>query len=64
MNLNALTTQELESRDLKLSKQIIALKSWNNRTLSANNRQRLVDGIREEQNAITEELMKREAVIA
>ena len=64
MNLNGITTEELESRDLKLSKQIIALKSWNNRTLSANNRQRLVDGIREEQNAITEELMKREAVIA
>jgi hypothetical protein len=64
MNLNGLTTEELESRDLNLTKQIIALKSWNNRSLSAKNRQRLVDGIREEQNAITAELIKREAVIA
>lgn len=64
MNLNGLTTEELESRDLNLTKQIIALKSWNNRSLSAKSRQRLVDGIREEQNAITAELIKREAVIA
>ena len=62
MNLENKTTVELEARDSELTKTRQMLSSWANRNLSMRNRTRLIEEIRAEQNAITDELMKRERV--
>lgn len=60
MDLSKISTEELERRDIEITKSIRSLSSWANRDLSKKNRARLVEGLREEANAIMTELMKRE----
>jgi hypothetical protein len=62
MNLENKTTAELEARDSELTKNRQALCSYANRKLSMRDRTSLIEAIREEQNAITDELMNRERV--
>jgi hypothetical protein len=62
MNLENKTTAELEARDSELTKTRQMLCSWANRKLSMKSRTSLIEGIRQEQDAITNELMKRERV--
>jgi hypothetical protein len=60
MELENISTEELERRDIAITKSIRALKSWANRDLSKKNRAKLIEALCEEADAIMTELMKRE----
>ena len=64
MNFDNVTTEQLEATDNRLTKDRSALYAWSNRDLSVKNRNRLTAAIREEQDAILTELMKREGINA
>lgn len=64
MNLELISTNELEARDERLTRNRLALISWNNRSLGQKARKELIENIRAEQKRITEELIKREGANA
>lgn len=64
MNINNLSTEKLEAMDARITRTIMAMKSWANRNMSKASRKAVVDELRIQQDAIMVELMKREGVVA
>lgn len=59
-NFANVSTEKLEAMDIECTLSIRAMSAWSNRNLAKAKRASVVESIREKQNAIVAELMKRE----